>query len=85
MPALQRTYRVASLALFGSWVRGEATAGSDVDLLVQFEPDASVGLLEFMALEQELSDILGLPVDLATKGALKPVMGRRVLAELLTI
>lgn len=85
MPALRGKYHVAGLALFGSWVRGEATAASDVDILVEFAPEATVGFFEFMALEQELSELLGMGVDLVTKGALKPVIGRRVLAELLSV
>jgi len=79
MPSLKERYRVASLSIFGSWARGEHTEKSDLDVLVEFiEPP---GLITFLALEEELSARLGLKVDLVMKGALKPVIRKRILAE----
>lgn len=54
---------------------------SDLDLLVQFEPDAEVGFLEYAALQRELSSALGRPVDLVSKPGLKPVIRDEVLAS----
>lgn len=59
--------RIRRLALFGSVLRDDFYAGSDVDLLVEFEKDVRVGL-RFFGMEQELSEILGYKVDLNTPG-----------------
>ncbi len=67
--SLSKRFRIAELALFGSWARGEQTADSDVDLLV--EVDASLGL-EFVTLAETLEQRLGLPVDLVSKRAVNP-------------
>lgn len=76
LPDLRERYSIQSLALFGSYVRGEDDADSDVDLLVTFEDPP--GLLAFIDLERELSDLLGRPVDLVSKDALKPHIGDHV-------
>ncbi len=62
---LCRKYHVARLALFGSVAREEFREGSDLDLLVSFQPGKTPGLGFFM-LQEELHDVLGLPVDLNT-------------------
>lgn len=62
---LCRKYHVARLALFGSVAREESRVGSDLDLLVAFQPGKTPGLGFFM-LQEELHDVLGLPVDLNT-------------------
>ena len=74
-----RQMGVSSLAVFGSVARGEALAGSDVDLLVEF--DQPVDLLQFVALRQFLAETLGCRVDLATRGALRPEMREAILKE----
>ena len=76
-------YGVKSLGLFGSYVRGEETEGSDLDLLVEFAetPD----LLEFVALGRDLSELLGVKVDLVMKRALKPRIGERILDEVVAV
>lgn len=80
MPALREHYAVESLGLFGSYVRGDADSDSDLDVLVRFRQ--TPGLIGFVDLENHLSDLLGLRVDLVMEEALKPNVGRRVLAEL---
>src|SRR4051794_27087827 len=60
-------HRIRKLSLFGSMLRGDAGAKSDIDLLVEFEPDVRVGLLYF-GIERELSELLGRKVDLNTAG-----------------
>ena len=67
-----RCYQVKELSLFGSVARGEATSASDVDLLVEFQPDAHVGLWRFGELEAALSHLIGRKVDLVSKRGLKP-------------
>ena len=74
-------YAVKRLAIFGSVARGEARANSDIDILVEFEPDARVGLFEFVRLQRFLSDILGCPVDLVTPDALRAEMKEQILRE----
>jgi predicted nucleotidyltransferase len=74
-------YGVRSIRLFGSFARGEGSPGSDVDLLVEFEPAAHVGLFEFIRLKNELSELLGCTVDLATPGALHKAMKDDILKE----
>ncbi len=66
---LCRRYRVRSLALFGSRRHGRPEPESDVDVLVEFERDARVGL-RFITLQDELSALFGRKVDLNTPGSL---------------
>lgn len=86
MPELSRRYKVASLGIFGSYLRGEADEESDIDLLVDLEDAGEpLTLLEFIALENHLSDLLGTKVDLVEKSALKTAIGRRILEEVETV
>src|SRR5262249_338910 len=67
LDALCRRHRIRRLSLFGSVLHGTDRPGSDVDLLVEFEPGSIPGLLGLAAIEAELSDLLrGRPVDLRT-------------------
>lgn len=79
LPSIAGRYHVASLALFGSYVRGDQNRGSDLDVLVTFS--RIPGLLKFVELENTLSDELGVKVDLVMPEALKPEIGRRISAE----
>ena len=80
LPELRERFGVRELWLFGSYVRGEQRKRSDLDVLVEFE-ERPLTLLQFIALENYLSDLLEIKVDLVEKGALKPGIGRRVLEE----
>jgi uncharacterized protein len=71
---------VARLAMFGSVLRGDADAGSDVDILVEFMPGAK-SYERFLALSELLEDRLGRRVELVTVEALSPFIGPRILAE----
>jgi len=77
---LEKKYGVKSLAVFGSFTRGEEKPDSDMDILVEFS--RPVGFFTFLDLEQHLSDKLGIKVDLVTKNALKPKIGKGILHEL---
>ena len=79
LPDLAARYQIASLGTFGSYVRGEQQPDSDLDLLVEFHEPPS--LFEFVRLENEISALLGVRVDLVMKSALKPGIGRRILRE----
>lgn len=80
---LKEKFKVKTIGVFGSFVRGEQKVSSDVDVLVEFEEP--VGLFEFMALENYLSELLGLKVDLVSKKALKPHIGEHILEEVIMI
>ena len=75
-----RRYGIARLALFGSVLHGEGRPDSDVDLLVEFEPERRVGL-DFFAIERRLSQLMGRTVDLNTVGFLSPCFRDEVLRE----
>src|SRR5436189_4068214 len=79
LPTLALRYHVKSLEVFGSYVRQEQRDNSDLDLLVTFEEPPS--LLKFIEMENHLSDLLGIKVDLVMKDALKPRIGKQVLEE----
>ncbi len=79
LPDLRRRWPIRSLALFGSVVRDEARAESDLDVLVEF--DRPIDLFAFLALEEKLAALAGRRVDLVSRMALKRHMGRRILAE----
>ncbi len=76
-----RRYHVRELAVFGSAARGDIRPDSDIDLLVEFEPDARIGLFKFAAMEQELAALFGRKVDLVTKPGLKPWIRPHVLRD----
>ena len=81
LPELQARFGVAQLSVFGSVARNEAGPKSDVDILVEFSPEAHVGLFGFVRLQRRLGEILGARVDLATPGALKRQLREQVLKE----
>lgn len=73
--------QVKELSLFGSAVRGELRPDSDMDFLVEFEPEARIGLLALARMTRELSSLLGREVDLVPKAGLKSCIRDQVLAE----
>jgi len=83
LPRLKRDHSVRSLEIFGSFVRGEASARSDLDLLVEF--DETPTLFAFVRIEYQLSTLLGVKVDLVMKDSLKPTIGARILSEAIAI
>jgi len=76
---LAAKYNVSTIGIFGSYVRDEQAASSDLDILVDFS--APVSLFEFIDLEEELSQLLRVSVDLVSRNALKPYIGKRILDE----
>lgn len=82
LPELRRRYPIASLGLFGSWVRGDQRDRSDIDILVEF--DGPIGW-RIATLEDELSQRLGMKVDLVPRRGLKPRIGQRILAEVVPV
>lgn len=83
LPELCANYNIKKIGVFGSFARGEAKEGSDIDLLVEFsEP---VSLFTFVELKENLENILGCKVDLITEKALKPRIKERILKEVVDI
>ncbi len=80
---LAKQFGVESLSLFGSVARNEATAASDVDLLVEF--NRPVGYFGLFALQDYLEKLLGCPVDLGTPDSLKPYMRERIMGDLVHV
>ncbi|MBW1979453.1 MAG: nucleotidyltransferase domain-containing protein [Deltaproteobacteria bacterium] len=76
-----KNFSVKNLYLFGSYAREEAGDQSDLDILVEFEAEAQIGLFEFARLRRRLSELLGLEVDLVTPDALHPEMRDEILRE----
>lgn len=83
LPELRERYAVTSLGMFGSYVRGEQKKRSDLDLLVEFERAPS--LFKYIELEDHLSDLVGVKVDLVMKKTLKPHIGQAILAEVVPL
>jgi uncharacterized protein len=76
-----RRHRIRKLALFGSVLREDFGPESDVDVLVEFEPAATVGLIGLAAMELELSEILGRMADLRTPADLSRYFRDAVLRD----
>jgi hypothetical protein len=72
---------IRRLCLFGSVLRGDFGPGSDIDVLVEFEPGTRVGLIRLSGLEIELGDIIGRKVDLNTPGFLSKYYRDKILGE----
>jgi predicted nucleotidyltransferase len=78
-PKLKKKYHVENIGVFGSYVRGEETDKSDIDILVEF--NKTVSLFELMDVEFYLENRLGKNVDLVPKDALKKHIGKHILKE----
>lgn len=78
-PELTSRYGVERLGLFGSYVRGQQRKRSDIDILVSFNRD--IDLFDFVDLREYLENHLQHKVDLVMESALKPAIGKRILAE----
>jgi predicted nucleotidyltransferase len=79
--AFCRSHHIRRLAVFGSAVRDDFGPESDVDVLVEFEPEAHVGFVALARAARELSAIVGRRVDLVPQSGLKPLVRDAVMAE----
>lgn len=77
--SILRGYGAKKIEVFGSYARGEEAPGSDIDILVEFSERKS--LLEFVKIERELSDVIGVKVDLLTEKAISPYLIERIKSE----
>ncbi|OHC74754.1 MAG: nucleotidyltransferase [Rhodospirillales bacterium RIFCSPLOWO2_12_FULL_58_28] len=76
-----RRQGIAHAAVFGSIVRGEARTDSDIDVLVDLDPDAELTLLDYVTLQSRLEEILCFPVDMVNRKTLKPFLRDNIIAE----
>ena len=77
--AALRENGATGLFIFGSRARGTNTPGSDVDLFIDYDPAARIpNMFRLMQLEEEISEALGVPVTITTRGALHPLMKDRI-------
>lgn len=82
-PFLAKKYRVKEIGVFGSYVRGEQEGGSDIDILI--DKEEPIGLLKLANLQNYLSSLIGVPVDLVLKKSLRPHIGRNILNEVIYV
>ncbi|HRX66715.1 nucleotidyltransferase family protein [Mesotoga sp.] len=85
MPYFRSRYQIESLRVFGSYARGEQNKESDLDLLVRFEEDAKLTLIDFIDLRSEMSNLLSVKIDLVDESTLKPLIGENILREAIEI
>lgn len=78
---LREKYGIEEIGVFGSYIRDEQRETSDIDILIEFSPQAKISLLDFIHIENYLSDLLGVKVDLVEKSTLKPRIGKNILKE----
>jgi predicted nucleotidyltransferase len=83
LPYVQKEFDVDEIELFGSYLRQEQNSKSDLDLLVTFK--ITPGLFKFLKLENYLSDILKIKVDLVLKDSIKPVLRNQILNHTLRV
>lgn len=76
---LEKKYKINQVGIFGSYIRGEQTQKSDLDILIDYQEAPS--LITLIELEYYLSDIVGIKVDLVTKKGLKPQLKDYILKE----
>ncbi len=85
MPYFRSRYQIESLRVFGSYARGEQKKESDLDLLVRFEKNAQLTLIDYIDLRDELSKLLSVKIDLVDESTLKPLIGENILREAIEI
>lgn len=83
IPTLTNLYQIESIGIFGSFVKDEQDQDSDLDILISFSEIP--GLFSFIELENKLSSILGIKVDLVMEDALKPGIAKRILDEVVRL
>ena len=76
---LNEKHGLVSIGIFGSYGRGQQYTDSDLDLLVEVR--RPMGFVKFIRLENHLTQLLGVKVDMVTKKALKPNIGKQILQE----
>ena len=83
LPKLKKEFNVKTIEVFGSYIKNKQTEKSDIDLLVTFT--ITPGLLKFITLENYLSDLLQIKVDLVMKNSIKQRLKKSILSETVKI
>jgi uncharacterized protein len=83
-PALQAE-GVTKLAIFGSRARGDARPDSDLDVLVEVEPDSRFSMLDLIGVEHIIKDATGLAVQATMRRSLEPRMARRIADDIIEV
>lgn len=81
-PELQKKYPLSQLGIFGSYVRGDATLESDIDVLVDFNDKIGI---EFISLVFDIEDLFNTKVDVVSKGGIKPTYFEFVAQDLIYV
>ena len=80
---IEEKFKVKEIGIFGSYIKGQLSKNSDLDILADFnEP---IGFFKFLELEEYLENLLKVKVDLVSKKALKPTIGRYILEEVVFV
>lgn len=79
----QKSFKVKEIGIFGSYLKSEQTQKSDLDILVEFE--SPIDFFDYLELEEYLTNLLEIKVDLVMKRALKPNIGRNILKEVIYV
>ena len=82
-PYLAKKYGVTEIGVFGSYVRNEQRSGSDIDLLIELEDPPRISLLDLANLENSLSELLGVKIQITIKGDIKPRLKPYILREVI--
>jgi len=72
---------ITEIGIFGSYIKNSATPKSDIDILIDIQRPSTIGLLELLEIENQLSEELNTKVDLVIKSDLKPAIGSHILRE----
>jgi len=80
---LERRFNIQHIGVFGSFVNDRQSLKSDIDILVDFKEP--VDFFDFLELEEHLSELLAMRVDLVMKSALRPKIGERILREVIYV
>ena len=76
-----REHGIVSAALFGSILHGTAGADSDIDVLVDIDPDQRMSLIDLVVIKHLMEDALGYPVDVVTRDGIEPAIRKKVFRE----
>ena len=80
---LKKKYKINEIGVFGSYVRGDQQEDSDIDILI--DKNEAIGLLKLANLQNYLSSLMGIKVDLVIKKSLKPHIGKNILKEVVYV